>query len=202
MPTEYEREPVIMMPAMSMAMIEEMGEAVLNQLSPEALQHPGALDVLNLVDFILPKYRINVYPADPADLQQEEGLTNPEGDGEVEILIRDEYWQQLEVGGRRANRARATVLHELSHAVLHVPVIRRRRREPNSEVLLRRVPAGSIKTFRNPEWQAWALAGCLAMPRRTLAMLDDASPSNVAGTYEMSEDFARGHLRRLKLLKK
>jgi len=200
MATDYGREPVIVMPPMSTAAIEEVGLAVVRELHPEALERPMALDVLYLVDQVLPQYGIHVYPADPAELQQEEGLTNPAGDGEIEILIREEYWTNLTLGGRRANRAKATVLHEFGHAVLHVPVIRRRRVHPNAELLLRRVPAGAIKPFRNPEWQAWTFAGAVAMPRTTLKMLDDLSPEVVAETYQVSEDFARGHLRRLKLL--
>lgn len=200
MTTDYGREPVMVMPPMSTAAIEEVGLAVLHELHPEGLERPIALDVLRLVDQVLPQYGIHVYPADPAELQQEEGLTNPAGDGEIEILIREEYWNTLGAGGRRANRAKATVLHELGHAVLHVPVIRRRRTHPNAELLLRRVPAGAIRPFRNPEWQAWTFAGVVAMPRMTLTMLDDLSPEAVAETYQVSKDFARGHLRRLKLL--
>lgn len=171
-------------------------------MCPQALRKPMPLEVVQLVDDVLPQYGIHIYPADPAHLLQEEGLTDPDADeDEIIILVRERLWNDLEAGGRQANRAKATVLHELSHGILHVPVIRRRRHKPHSELLLRRVPAGSITPFCNPEWQAWTLAGCLAMPRKTLMMLKDRSPANVAGVYEVSEDFARGHLRRLRLIR-
>jgi Zn-dependent peptidase ImmA (M78 family) len=87
----------------------------------------------------------------------------------------------------------------VSHAVLHVPVVRRRLASPHRDLLLARVRRGSIPAYRDPEWQAWALAGCILMPRRTVKMLPDRSLSSLAHIYGVSEEFAQSHLRRLKV---
>ncbi len=54
-----------------------------------------------------------------------------------------------------------------------------------------------MPAFSDPEWQAWALAGAILMPRRTVAMLTDQSAHSVAATYHVSEKFAAVTLRRL-----
>ena len=193
-------ELVFAMPAIATRTLESFGDALLEQVSPEMLERPRPLDVLRLVDDVFPEYGIHVYPVDPAHLGDMEGATDPDGDEEIDIHLRADTWDQLLHGGRRAHRARATVMHEFSHAALHVPIIRRRRLTPNAPLLLARVSSSTLKPYQNPEWQAWTLAGCLLMPRAAIRKLRDRSPRNVGRVFEVSEDFARAHLQRLKII--
>jgi hypothetical protein len=192
-------ESVFVVPALSMAAIEAVGEEILTQFQPSALLRPEPVDLLEWVDRQLPRYGIHVSPASFEELGELAGATDPTGEDEIDILIGEEVWEGLLHGGRRANFARATVAHELSHAVLHVPVIRRRLNSPQRAAMLARTERGRIKAFTDPEWQAWALAGCILMPRCTIAMLGAISASAMASIYQVSEAMAHSHLKRLRI---
>lgn len=185
------------MPPMSMAAIETIGEIVVEEFFPEMFTSPKALDYISLVEEILPARGIHVVPASVDELVDCEAATPPDGDGEINILIRDAHWRALHRGGRQANRARATLIHELAHAVLHVPVVRRRRLLEESEFTLRRVRRDAIPAYSDPEWQAWALAGCIVAPRRAIRMLPGTSINALPAIFGVSEDFIWSHLRRL-----
>lgn len=193
-------ETVFNMPAMSMAQIEELGQALLETLSPDTLKKPLPLDLVNLTERTLPKFDIYVYPASAEELGEREAATDPEGESEVIVLVEESFWNDLYAGGKRANRPRATVAHEISHAIIHVPVIRKRLQSPNKHLLLARTQRRSLRPYHDPEWQAWALAGCLLMPRRTIEMLSDQSLFNLAEVYGVSPAFARTHAKRLGLI--
>ena len=49
--------------------------------------------------------------------------------------------------------------------------------------LERAEPGTIVPAFRDPEWQAWALAGSILMPRKTLTMLANRNPAAVADAY-------------------
>jgi hypothetical protein len=70
----------------------------------------------------------------------------------------------------------------------------------NPNLLNRRVRRDAIKAFLDPEWQAWALAGAIVAPRRTITLVGNLDPCVLAEVYGMSVDFMRSHLKRLKLL--
>lgn len=145
-------ERVFTMPAVSMRALEMLGEEILSRLAPETLREPTPLDVLDLVDRGLQEVGIHVYPASAEEIGPREGATDPSGTGDVVILIHEDTWDDLLTGGRRAYRARATVIHEVSHAIVHVPVVRRRMRSPNRDLLLSRVRRGEIRSYTDPEW--------------------------------------------------
>ncbi len=193
----YLDEMVFRMPAMSVRALEEVATVVLEEICPEALVTPMELDVLRLVEevFPTPAININVYPASAVELGDREGATNPEEKGI--ILIDEELWANLQRGGRRANRARATVMHEFSHEILHSPLVRRWMNLPNRDLLLNRVSRGSIPAYRDPEWQAWTLAGCLLAPRVTMQQVASMSVRHLADFYGVSDDMMRNHCRRL-----
>lgn len=193
-------ERVLRMPPLSVATLERLAEALLLELAPEALTSPCSLDVLRLIDDELPKWGIHIYPATSAELGASEGLTSPEGSKDIEIIVAADQWHDLEDGGPVANRARATVMHETGHAVLHVPVIRRRQQSAETRGL-RRVQRSALKPYLDPEWQAWTLAGCILMPRKTLRTISHLDPRIVASTYGVSPAFAVNHMRRLHIIR-
>jgi hypothetical protein len=192
-------EDTIRMPPVSTAVLERVGEEVLSILCPEALQQPTAIDVLNLIEYVLPKHGIHFVPTDPVELNDCHAVTDPAGTGDIEVRFSSDLWDHLIEGGRRANLARSTAAHELVHALLHVPVIRRRRDNPQTQHLLQRVMRGEIKTYEDSEWQAYVLGGCILMPRRTISMVQSPTISKLAATYKVSEPFVMSHLKKLKL---
>jgi hypothetical protein len=116
-------EDCVRVPPMGTAAIDAIAEAFLAELAPETLEAPRPLDLVRLVEERLEKHGIVVYPATVAELQDREGATRPSDP--VEILLAEHHWRALFQGGMRETFARSTLGHELGHAVLHVPSIRR-----------------------------------------------------------------------------
>ena len=107
-----------------------------------------------------------------------------------------------------SNFFRATVAHEIGHAILHVPQFRRRKQllkfvdnDDLDVVGLRMYRDDEIPLYENPEWQAWRFAKGLLMP---VSMVVQACQMNYS-FEEMSSDFGvsvafvRSRLKDLKL---
>lgn len=186
---------------LSIGAIEELARVVLAQLAPEMLLAPRALDVLHLVDQELPRHGIHVLPASREELGDRHGATDPSGadDDDVDILVDEDTWAQLEAGGPGAYHARTTVCHEIGHALLHVPILRRRLLLTNG---LARVRRGALKAYEDPEWQAWTFTGAILMPRTTIAMVAGSdvalTPETLSTTYEVSVKMARARLKQIR----
>ncbi len=192
-------EDTISMPPLRMATIEDVADAFLRAFYPQALLEPRPLDMLHLAEHVLPQYGIHVSPASATEMGDNLGLTDASGSSAIEILIREELWDRLLQGGPMANRGRATVAHEFGHSVLHAPVIRRRRASAHSQHLLARVSRDDVPAYMCAEWQAWAFAGCILAPRRTIAMVPNRSLSELAAIFQMSQAMMEKHLKRLKI---
>jgi len=185
---------------LGVAAIAELGRCFLAQLAPEVLAAPQRLNVLDLVDVRLPKFGIHVCPASREEIGDRDGATDPHGNEDVTILVSEEVWSQLEMPAPRSHYARSTVCHEIGHAVIHVPVLRRRLLLTN---VLARTQRARLRAYEDPEWQAWAFSGAILMPTVTLLMLQAEhgrlNPELVGGTYEVSTSMAANHLKRLKV---
>jgi hypothetical protein len=174
-----------------------LGSLFVKAVQPQALIEPQPLPFARLVDLDLPDFDIHVYPASPAELRGNAALTLIEGDPDdpVEILILGRYYDALfKPYCSDYNFARATLSHEIGHALAHVPELRAR---PSS---LKRRFKGEIPPFRDSEWQAWTLGGGIAMPLPALRMLAETitiTPELVARTFKVSVSFAAAHLKRV-----
>lgn len=186
---------------LSTAMLEDIANEVLAELLPEALFRPTAIDIAEWADTKLEKYGISVAPATANELGPRLGATDPvdAGDGITQILLEADHYDTLFSPGRQANRARATLLHELSHSILHVPLFRRRMKTPDGAKILlsRMVRRDTLQAFRDPEWQAWTLAGCIAAPRCAIDLTGTRDPATLADIFRMSPAFMESHLKRL-----
>ena len=115
------------------------------------------------------------------------------------ILVSESVWDGLESEAPTSHYARTTVCHEIGHAILHVPLLRRRLLATD---VLARTQRANLRPYQDPEWQAWAFAGAILMPSATLRMLQvnhgGLPTSLVASTYHVSEQMAQSHLRKLK----
>ncbi|HEY6419354.1 MAG TPA: ImmA/IrrE family metallo-endopeptidase [Candidatus Binataceae bacterium] len=189
-------EMVVAMPPMSMRCLETLAEAVVRQFQPSALLTPEPIALADWVDRLLPPFGVHVSPAHSEELDGRVAATYPSGDAESEILVLEYIWHEI-ANDPRAYFSKATVMHEIAHAILHVPVLRQMSRAPESEFALAPVHRAAIPAYADPEWQAWTLAGAIMMPRLTLAMLDDRSSAAVGAAYQVSEKFAAVRLKRL-----
>jgi hypothetical protein len=189
------------MPPLSIRAISSFAEAVLQQVAPECLREPTAFPVLEVFESVLPRFNVHTYAVSDDDLPDAEAVTDHEGSpgDEITIRIRERQFDDLVAGRRLAFRPRATLSHELGHALLHVDVIRRRMQHPaQAQQLLRRTCQREMPTFEQSEWQAWTLGGCVLMPARTLSVLGAVSVAHVASVYQLSAAMARSHLRKMR----
>ncbi|MDQ3221866.1 MAG: ImmA/IrrE family metallo-endopeptidase [Gemmatimonadota bacterium] len=191
-------EEVLVVPPARKAEIEELADSLLHRLCPANLQEPQPLDALALIDQ-LEHFGIHFMPGSFEEMGHRIGLAVPSGDGPVNVLIREDQWESLLAGGRRANMSRATVAHELGHALIHVPFVRRKLKYPGGQNTLNRVSSMEIPAYLNSEWQAWMFAGALLAPRQALMKVLPLSVHRVAEVFEISMDLASRHVRRLDL---
>lgn len=186
---------------LSINIIEELGRCFLSQLAPDSLSKPQPLNVLELVDSKLPQFGIHVCPASREEIGDRHGATDPQGSSEINILVDEKIWNALEAEAPRSHYAKTTVCHEVGHAVLHVPILRRKLLIRGGDVLAR-VQRRNLRAYEDPEWQAWMFAGAILMPSDTLHMLQEQhnklEPGLVSKIYEVSEKMADSHLRKLK----
>jgi hypothetical protein len=188
-------ETVVEVPPLSLKDIEQRSAEVRDLLVSLTRAAGPALPWDELVDRHLPRAGLLFYPASVAELEDREAATDPSGEGAIHILMRPELYEALTDPGPGGNRARATVAHELGHAVLHVPFLRRQRGQAQP---LTRVSRAQLAPFRDPEWQAWAFAGCLLMPR-SLLVATRKPLGEVARAHGVSSQFAAAHYARLRL---
>ncbi|HKN02073.1 MAG TPA: ImmA/IrrE family metallo-endopeptidase [Candidatus Binataceae bacterium] len=191
---------VIAMPPLSLACLEILGETVVRQFQPTALAAPEPICVREWIDRLLPPFGIHVMPASYEELGDRVAATCAAGDSESEILVSPWIFDNL-ADEERPHFARATVIHELAHAILHVPVLRGRSIGSPDSAAPARVERSEIPESSDPEWQAWALAGAILMPRRTIAMLADTSARSIGDAFFVSEKFAEVRLERLAALR-
>lgn len=180
--------------------IQELAECFLEQLAPRMLKRPEPLDVLNLADLELPKFGIHTVPACREELGNRDGATDPRGKDQINILIFDEVWENLPLENQLAYYPRSTVCHEIAHAVLHVPVLRRRMLlDPNA--VLSRTMRRNLAPYEDPEWQAWMFAGEILMPKIALNKLEEKgvaiTAKNLSEAFLVSVAFAEKHLKRV-----
>jgi Zn-dependent peptidase ImmA (M78 family) len=190
-------ETVIMMPPLSLEYLETLGEAVVGTFQPEALSGPQPIKVREWIDDLLPRFGIHVMPASYEELGERVAVTYGAANAQSEILVSPWIYDNL-ADEERPHFARSTVIHELAHAILHVPLLRDR--SAGSREMAKRLERRQLAEASDPEWQAWAMAGAILMPRRTIAMLADRSPRSVAEAFFVSQKFAEVRLERLAVL--
>ena len=189
-------ETVIAMPPLSLTCLELLAETVVGTFQPEALAAPQPIKVREWMDDLLPRFGVHVMPASYEELGDHVAVTYAAGDSESEILVSPWIYDNLH-DEERPHFARATVIHELAHAILHVPMLRTWTGSPAQSAANLRVERKRLREENDPEWQAWALAGAILMPRRTIAMLQEPSRTAVADAFFVSEKFAAVRLERL-----
>lgn len=200
--SDFLAEKVPPMPPLKSSDIELIAERFLEKVYPDALRHPTQLPFEDLVDTILQEHGICVRPASFEEMGERAGATDPSPGSCINILVREDVWNALFRGGRSAHYAKTTIAHELGHAILHVPTMRRRMSLPIQSGTLNRVQRSELKPYVDPEWQAWAFAGAIIAPRSTLTTLHCGSVAQVAEIYGVSEVMMRKRISRAQLLRR
>ena len=183
--------------ARSSRRIADVAEAFLRQVAPGHLHTGTALDLGGLVDHGFDQMGIHVYPVADKELPHSEAETRAGAGEDVEILMRQEFFDALFVRTSNTNRARSTLAHEVGHAVLHAEEIRAGHHRPE-EFALRRALRSDIKAYEDAEWQAHMFAGVFLIPRPPLRTADLSGVGLLAQRFEVSEAFVVSHLSRIR----
>ena len=195
--SDWSKEKVLRMPPLSTSAISALAEAVLSQIAPQCLVEATPLPVVEIIEDILPEYGIHTYAVDDDTLPEEEALTDPFGpDGETVIRVRDSVYSDLLQGNGISYRPRVTVTHEVGHAVMHVPVIRRRIKYAAPSRLLQRFASADVKPYESSEWQAYTFSGFILIPARVLRQFDSLDVATISEAFQVSERMVRPHLKR------
>lgn len=180
---------------MSRLAVERVADVFLEEFSSDHLEGPGPLDLASIVDGALEDHGVFFYPARRVELPGAEAVTIPDEDGNTNVLIHQQAFDNLFTGGPMARQPRATVAHELGHVVLHAPYVRELRRLPEAQQMLRRASRSDLRSFESAEWQAWIFAGCLLLPRGTIDDMVGQSVTRIARLYGVSTSMFEAHMR-------
>lgn len=98
-------------------------------------------------------------------------------------------------------RFRATVEHEGGHCLLHVPLLQFFKSLSLKGEGLYRAKRSEIEPFRDPEWQAWAFAGAIMMPKPLVADYHERgfALNEMADQFDVNPAFVRVRLQTLKI---
>lgn len=101
----------------------------------------------------------------------------------------------------------STMSHELGHALMHVPVLRKFGRQQvfeqkgknGGEVNLYR--RKDLKPYEDPEWQAWRFASAVLMPREAISEMIRRGYSryDLAQHFQVNEVYVQTRLRQLSI---
>lgn len=186
------------MPPTRTSSITALAHNALAVLQPEVLKSPRPVDLLPLIERVLPKHKIRIYPASTEELDDCWGSTDTTGTDKINVLIDARLFEALYTGDRRHyHLARGTVAHELGHCVMHVEIMRRRRERGSR--LMHRMNTNEFKIYEGSEWQAWAFAGAFLAPPGTIRLLETKTIEAAASLYETSTELMRRHLARQKI---
>jgi hypothetical protein len=189
---------VVKAAAKSSADIDHVALRLIERYQPEALNKPQEFDIERFFENALEP--MTGVRADYQDL----GLpVHGYTDSDQKISVVD---TSLAENPSQRNRFRATVAHEVGHAILHVGQFRRRKEvlrftHDCEDVSLRMYREDEIPAYMNPEWQAWRFAKALLMPEKMFRMAHATGINlhQLAVTFGVSVDFARQRLKDLRL---
>lgn len=162
---------------------------------PDLLKQPTPLSMPKLADEVLPLLGIDVYSSSELVSRNSHGETVL-GNDRIEILLAPSLFDDL-YGGRQELFARATLAHEASHALVHIPQILRQLKERRGCVL-QRVQRRQIPAYEDPEWQAWMVGGALLMPLEALRACSGRTYKEIASMFRVSAQMASSHIQRLR----
>lgn len=180
--------------------LEMKAVALLQELQPGVLLGEGTTNVELIFDYHLPKLGIESRYEDLTSLPGGNVLGFTYSNGKRKCCLVEQ--SLLDGGPSGGRRLRATIGHEVGHALLHLPSLHMFRSACNEQALeFFRRDASQIKPYVNPEWQAWRFAGALLMPRRVFEPLvaKGLNEHELAEHFDVNPAFIKSRLKQLKL---
>lgn len=183
--------------------IDEIMLRIVKKTQPQVLARPSAFDVEVFFECDLPEITgvVSDYRELPHGL---DGFTD--SDKMITVVAKD-LVESDDVVTRR--RGRATIGHEGSHVLIHIPEFRLRKSilrsiHESTNDNLRFHREENVPTYRNPEWQAWRGAKALLMPAPAVQIAVDRGCNlpDLVKIFDANPAFVRSRLTELGLLQK
>lgn len=180
---------VPIVPPMGRARIEVETDGILRSVLPEALTGEAPVDVEYIFEIELPKmYQgLTVGYCDLSALGP--GVMGYTSAKNKVCLVEKKLYDLACLPDAKESdirRFRSTVAHETSHAVFHYPflnVFESANTGLAHQSLMRVEKRKDIPAYKDPEWQAWQIAGALLMPyERVVSDIERG-----LGRYELAE---------------
>lgn len=193
-------QPVMKADPLSRRKIESKAEKVLKDFNPDALTELLPLDIEKMFELYIPK-RFNVSTGYEELSFGIQGYTDPNNlRSAVSVqLVDSDDTATLRFG-------RSTVGHEIGHIALHAHQFRRKNSElkffhdasHSKQILFRQE---EVKTYENPEWQAWAFCKALFLPENLCyeAVEEGMNIRQIADRVNLNPAFVEVRLKNLRL---
>ena len=191
---------MIEFPSMSRKDINSLGEKILDHFQPGVIKGKEPLDVDNLIELIEDVMEIDFDIT--SDLPPGVHGCTSTTDNKVLIL------SELADNPYSLKYFRSTVTHEIGHTILHLPLLRKlnqdktfsqKKNEADASNLYSHKP---VPAYKDPEWQAWELAGSLLMPAPALRIQlnKGATIQEMADFFNVNHKFVESRMKKLKML--
>lgn len=170
--------------ARSWAQIEFVARRLLQRHAPRHLATPGPLDVVRLIEVVLPKHLGTDFSVAELRPPCEAMVTPAIGGGRPQLLLASHVYDGLY---QDRPRARFTAVHEVGHAVLHIDDLKRELTSNGRTALYRK---SNIAPYCDPDRQADVFAARMLMPTTAMRLaLTQVGPSayEIARLFHVSE---------------
>lgn len=180
--------------------IDEIAFGIIAAFQPDAVKMVSKFDVELFFDCELEKQT----GVKPDYLPLGKGLEGYTDSEKMECIICSELTEYSDDQMKR-RRLRATLAHEIGHCFLHVEELRRNRTQfrfhHDNRASFELYAQETIKTYRNPEWQAWRFAGAMLMPECCFRVAVDRgwTKKMMSRAFDVNPAFVDVRLRDLKV---
>jgi len=190
-------QPVVKARPRSGAHIDELALSVVRKFQPEMLTRLQSFEVERFFEVEVPGFTgINI------DYQRLGWGVHAYTDiSEMKCVVSLDLMNNLE----QRPFLNSTLAHEIGHCHMHVPEFLRRKADAkfvhDGTHALRLYRQEALKTFENPEWQAWRYAGALMMPAQSvrIAIEGGLTVRDLATVFSVYQPFVLTRLRALGL---
>ncbi len=190
---------VTVVPGLRRRDIEKMVIDVLKEIQPRALEGKEPVDIEYFYECIIPEqHEVRTGYTDLSNLGA--GIIGYTDSVNRISIVDKTLSDATHKPGLR--RFRTTVAHESFHCIHHVPILSYFRAVSKEETnILYRVEKSQIKTYQDPEWQAWEFARSCLMPRHLVVKGYERgfSDKDFAEMFDVNPAFVRTRLKTLKL---
>lgn len=175
--------------------VEMNAQEILRQFQPECLSKPLAVNVEKFFEGRLPK----IAKVSTDYQKTSNGIFGWTSSEKMEAVIALDLIETSDNNRRR--QGRATIVHESSHAIHHIPQFIKQKNilqsiHDNNHNSVRLFRQEDIPAYMNAEWQAWRWGKAFIMPLPIILELHKkgCSPFEMAEIFDVNPAFVKSRL--------